>query len=113
MFIDEVKDAPQLFPYIKMKVDQDKTRGQYWLSGSQLFDLMKNVTESLAGRAGIVKMNSFTYGEIVQNIEKNIFNPDNLKESKYIDVNEAFERIFYEDILQRVTQDESDDRDDR
>lgn len=94
LFIDEVQYAPQLFPYIKMKVDQDKTRGQYWLSGSQLFDLMKNVTESLAGRAGIVKMNSFTYSEIIQNTEKEIFDPENLKESKYIDVNEAFERIF-------------------
>ena len=67
LFIDEVQYAPELFPYIKMKVDKNKARGQYWLSGSQLFDLMKNVTESLAGRAGIVKMNSFTYSEIVRN----------------------------------------------
>lgn len=95
LFIDEVQYAPQLFPYIKMRVDKDKTRGQYWLSGSQLFDLMKNVTESLAGRAGIVKMNSFTYSEIKQNTEKEIFDPENLKQKKYIDVNETFERIFY------------------
>lgn len=95
LFIDEVQYAPQLFPYIKMRVDNDKTRGQYWLSGSQLFDLMKNVTESLAGRAGIVKMNSFTYSEIKQNTEKEIFDPENLKQKQYIDVNEAFERIFY------------------
>ena len=94
LFIDEVQYAPQLFPYIKMKVDKDKTRGQYWLSGSQLFDLMQNVTESLAGRAGIVRMNSFTYAEIKQNNKKEPFNPDNLKEAKYIDVNEIFERIF-------------------
>lgn len=95
LFIDEVQYAPQLFPYIKMRVDKDKTRGQYWLSGSQLFDLMKNVTESLAGRAGIVKMNSFTYSEIKKNTEKEIFDPENLKQKQYIDVNEAFERIFY------------------
>lgn len=94
LFIDEVQYAPELFPYIKMKVDKDKTRGQYWLSGSQLFDLMKNVTESLAGRAGIVKMNSFTYGEIVKNIKKEIFNPENIKQCKEIGVNEIFERIF-------------------
>ena len=85
LFIDEVQDAPQLFPYIKMRVDTDKTRGQYWLSGSQLFDLMKNVTESLAGRAGIVKMNSFTYGEIVENDKKELFDPENLKQKEYID----------------------------
>ena len=94
LFIDEVQYAPQLFPYIKMRVDKDKTRGQYWLSGSQLFDLMKNVTESLAGRAGIIKMNSFTYSEINQNKEKEIFDPENLKQKQYIDVNETFERIF-------------------
>lgn len=95
LFIDEVQYAPELFPYIKMKVDKDKTRGQYWLSGSQLFDLMKNVTESLAGRAGIVKMNSFTYKEIMQKTETDIFDPDNIKQSDYIDVNQVFERIFY------------------
>ncbi len=94
LFIDEVQYAPELFPYIKMKVDKDKTRGQYWLSGSQLFDLMKNVTESLAGRAGIVKMNSFTYSEIVRKTKKEVFDPDNLKQHDYIDVNEIFERIF-------------------
>ena len=94
LFIDEVQYAPELFPYIKMKVDKDKTRGQYWLSGSQLFDLMKNVTESLAGRAGIVKMNSFTYSEIMRNTKKEVFDPDNLKQHEYIDVNEIFERIF-------------------
>lgn len=94
LFIDEAQYAPELFPYIKMKVDKDKTRGQYWLSGSQLFDLMKNVTESLAGRAGIVKMNSFTYSEIVKNTQKEVFDPDKLEQHKYIDVNEIFERIF-------------------
>ena len=94
LFIDEVQYAPELFPYIKMKVDKNKERGQYWLSGSQLFDLMKNVTESLAGRAGIVKMNSFTYSEILKNSEKEIFDPQKLKQKEYIDVNEIFERIF-------------------
>ncbi len=94
LFIDEVQYAPELFPYIKMRVDKDKIRGQYWLSGSQLFDLMKNVTESLAGRAGIVKMNSFTYSEIVRNTKKEVFDPDNMKQHEYIDVNEIFERIF-------------------
>ena len=94
LFIDEVQYAPQLFPYIKMKVDKNKERGQYWLSGSQLFDLMKNVTESLAGRAGIVKMNSFTYSEILQNSQKEIFDPQKLKQKESIDVNKIFERIF-------------------
>lgn len=47
---------------------------------------MKNVTESLASRAGIVKMNSFTYSEITQNTKKGLFDPDNLKQSEYIEM---------------------------
>ena len=46
-----------------MKVDEAGKMGMYWLSGLQTFSLMKNVSESLAGRAGIVEMNSFTYSE--------------------------------------------------
>lgn len=94
LFIDEVQYAPELFPYIKMEVDRDKSRGQYWLSGSQAFELMKGVTETLAGRAGIVKMNSFSYSEIVKNKSIDIFDLDNLKQKKYIDVNRVFELIY-------------------
>lgn len=94
LFIDEVQYAPELFPYIKMEVDKDKDRGQYWLSGSQAFELMKGVTESLAGRAGILKMNSFTYNEIVQNNNIELFDLENLKPKDFIDVNKVFELIF-------------------
>ena len=63
LFIDEIQSAPELFSYIKMEVDNDNSRGQYWLSGSQTFELMKNV--SVAGRVGIIKMNSFSCFEIL------------------------------------------------
>jgi len=52
VFIDEVQYAPNLFSYIKMNVDKRKQNGDYWLSGSQLFKLMRGVNESLAGRDG-------------------------------------------------------------
>lgn len=94
LFIDEIQYAPELFPYIKMKVDNSKERGQYWLSGSQTFNLMKGVSESLAGRAGIVNMNSFTYGEIIQNTDKGIFNPPDYKESTPLNVNQIYELIY-------------------
>lgn len=94
LFIDEVQYAPQLFSYIKIEVDKDKSRGQYWLSGSQQFELMKGVTESLAGRAGILKMNSFSYNEIVKNNNAMPFDIDDLKERKHIDINTIFELIF-------------------
>ena len=49
--IDEIQYAPELLPYIKMEVDQDRPRtGQYLLTGSQIFPLMSGITESLAGR---------------------------------------------------------------
>ena len=79
LFIDEIQYAPELFPYIKMEVDNDDSRGLYWLSGSQTFELMKNVSESLAGRVGIVKMNSLTYKEINNKVNNVVFNPDEIK----------------------------------
>lgn len=94
LFIDEIQYAPELFPYIKMKVDANKERGQYWLSGSQAFELMKGVTESLAGRAGILKMNSFTFSEINKNITSNVFDPENIIEKESIDSLAVFNTIF-------------------
>lgn len=48
VIIDEIQYAPNLLPYIKIKVDNSEEKGQYWLTGSQQFHLMKNVSESLA-----------------------------------------------------------------
>ncbi len=95
LFIDEVQYAPQLFPYIKMIVDASSEKGQYWLSGSQTFNLMEGVSESLAGRAGIVEMNSFSRREIMQNTEKyKVFEPANFREGEALDTNEVFAQIF-------------------
>lgn len=95
LLIDEVQYAPELFPYIKMNVDDDKRRGLYWLTGSQQFSLMKNVQESLAGRVGIMKLNSLTYSEIKGNTNKDIFDPGNIRAAKEnVDVNDLFEIIF-------------------
>jgi predicted AAA+ superfamily ATPase len=55
--IDEIQYAPELLPYIKMYVDRHRDRtGQFILTGSQLFSLMKNVDESLAGRAAVFEL---------------------------------------------------------
>lgn len=56
VLIDEIQYAPGLLPFIKMAVDEDRTPGRFWLTGSQQFQLMNNVSESLAGRVGIVHM---------------------------------------------------------
>lgn len=56
LFIDEIQHAPQLLPYLKADVDRHGVMGAYWLTGSQQFHLMRHVSESLAGRVGLVKL---------------------------------------------------------
>ena len=63
LLIDEIQYAPQLFPYIKTIVDREKKKGMYWITGSQQFNLMANVTESLAGRVGILNLQGFSQAE--------------------------------------------------
>ena len=64
IIIDEIQKAPQLFEYIKEIVDENGKKGQYYLTGSQNFRLMQGVTESLAGRAGIINMLGLSLREI-------------------------------------------------
>ncbi|MFA5995183.1 MAG: ATP-binding protein [Patescibacteria group bacterium] len=64
LFIDEVQYAPDLFSYIKIRVDQSQINGSYWLTGSQQFRVMKNVHESLAGRVGIIQLLGLSNAEI-------------------------------------------------
>jgi len=57
VIFDEVQYAPDLLPYIKEKIDGDRDKsGQYMLTGSQNLLLMERVTESLAGRAAILRL---------------------------------------------------------
>jgi predicted AAA+ superfamily ATPase len=56
VFIDEIQYAPNLFSHIKIMIDRDKKKGQFFMSGSQQFHMMKNVSESLAGRLGLLTL---------------------------------------------------------
>jgi predicted AAA+ superfamily ATPase len=65
VIIDEVQYAPGLFRHLKAEVDGQRSRnGQFLLTGSQKFALMKNVSESLAGRADIVELETLSLSEI-------------------------------------------------
>ncbi len=64
--IDEIQYAPGLFSEIKALVDAQKKPGMFWLTGSQKFQLMKNVRESLAGRVGILDLDGLSLPEIAQ-----------------------------------------------
>jgi len=65
LLIDEVQYAPELFPYIKMMVDERKQPGDFWLTGSQLFKMMEGVQESLAGRVALLHLSPLSQSEIL------------------------------------------------
>jgi len=56
VFVDEIQYAPNLFPQMKIILDREQKKGQFFLSGSQQFRMMKNVSESLAGRLGLLTL---------------------------------------------------------
>jgi len=63
VIIDEIQYAPELLPYIKMAVDTSRVPGSFWLTGSQQFRMMQGVSETLAGRIGILNLLGFSSRE--------------------------------------------------
>ena len=64
LIIDEVQRAPECFSVLKYMIDSDRRAGMYILTGSQKYALMKGVSESLAGRIGIIDMLGLSNREI-------------------------------------------------
>ena len=62
--LDEVQRAPQLLSYLQTRVDADLAPGAFVLTGSQQLDLVSGLTQSLAGRVGIVNLLPFSLGEL-------------------------------------------------
>lgn len=97
ILIDEVQYAPELFSYIKVIVDKNKTKGDFWLTGSQAYKLMQGVTESLAGRIAIMQLQSLSqaeiYGYLNQPFEIDIQKLEDRKVQK-IEIPKVYENIF-------------------
>lgn len=94
LIIDEIQYATELLPYIKIRADQGKQNGLYYLTGSQMFPMMKNVSESLAGRVGILSMYSLSRAEI-EGRESVPFLPDRIHMEESEDtITEIFEKIY-------------------
>ncbi len=99
VFIDEIQYAPELLPYIKIYVDQHKQKGDFWLTGSQMFHMMKNVSESLAGRVAVLQMSGLSTTEIYE-YERGHFTTNDeelmkrLKERKPMGLKTVYERIY-------------------
>lgn len=64
VIFDEVQRAPSLFSYMQTKVDESSEMGQFVLSGSQNFHLIKSITQSLAGRVALLKLLPFDFDEL-------------------------------------------------
>ena len=71
LILDEIQYTPEVVPTIKRRVDHNKKPGQYLLTGSQQWAVMKHLAESLAGRAAIVELEGLS----LQEIGAQTFNP--------------------------------------
>lgn len=99
VIIDEVQYAPELFTYIKIHVDKHHTPGAFWLTGSQVYRLMRGVQESLAGRVALLHLSPLSQREITGALPR-VFSVDFealLSESKAVapvSIPDMFERIW-------------------
>ncbi len=99
ILIDEIQYAPELFTYIKIKIDEDAHAGDFWMTGSQLFKLMDGVQESLAGRVALLHLSPLSQQEIYDGLT-GAFTLDlstlKLREqqSNHVTTPALFERIF-------------------
>jgi len=75
LLIDEAQYAPELFSYIKIAVDDRQSPGDYWMTGSQIFRLMRGVQESLAGRVALLHLSPLSQREI-EGAGNRVFMPD-------------------------------------
>ena len=126
LIIDEVQYAPDLFSYIKIIVDREKTNGLFWLIGSQKFHLMKGITESLAGRVAIIDLLGLSQAETdecwerltpflpspgwIDNAKRTIENPKTLTETykriwqgtfpRVVEATDSVRNLFYQSYIQ-------------
>jgi predicted AAA+ superfamily ATPase len=63
IILDEIQYVPEFLHYIKSSIDEDRTPGQWLLSGSQNFALMQGVSQSLSGRVAVLSLLPFSLGE--------------------------------------------------
>lgn len=98
ILIDEIQFAPNLLSYIKLYADENGKPGEFWLTGSQSYKIMKNVSESLAGRIGIMHMYPMIHDEISGNLSKlpSAFDFDTLAKINrpVLDLRQTFDYIF-------------------
>lgn len=100
--IDEIQYAPELMRAMKMRIDaKPGSKGMYWLTGSQRFHLMAGVSETLAGRIGILDLHTFSQSESIgRAAQAQAFCTDidalkkQVQRGYICDINELYKRIW-------------------
>ena len=115
LLIDEFQRVPSILLEMKrivdrMALDGEDNNGMYWLTGSQKFKMMKDVSESLAGRIAVFDMSSLSAAELDER-ETGIFHPEleslrkRIQDYQPKNVHEIYERIFKGGMPKLVTTD--------
>ncbi len=117
LLIDEIQYAPELLPHIKMEVDKNPKQGLFWLTGSQHFHLMKGVSESLAGRVGVVQLLGLSRRELTgQSLKSPPFLPaphevqTRIKTGSRLVLKDLY-RLIWRGTFPKIALDEKIDRD--
>ena len=112
IIIDEVQYAPELFSQIKLICDASEETNLFWLTGSQQFEMMKNISETLAGRVGILELHPLSVHEKQGIFFENEldFSMSNLqmrrKQTRKNDIVDIFEHIWRGGMPQVIDADE-------
>lgn len=102
LLIDEFQRVPSILLEIKKIIDEHKLKGDdvnglFWLTGSQKFHMMNNISESLAGRVAILDLSTLSQNEIY-NYNNSLFNPDieslKSRNGNRKDIHQIYEDIF-------------------
>lgn len=113
LLIDEFQRVPSILLEMKRIVDQkaldgEDNSGMFWLTGSQKFEMMKDVSDSLAGRVAIFDMSSLTTAELEERPAK-VFHPDldslreRMKHNRPKNIHQIYERIFQGGMPKLIT----------
>jgi uncharacterized protein len=100
VLIDEIQYAPSLLKRIKVMVDEDRSPGRFWITGSQQFQMMKGVSESLAGRVCIFELLGLSQRELDHDPSRGPFLPRSYGEirenhdSNRVELHSVYDRIW-------------------
>ena len=73
IILDEIQYAPELVAAIKRRIDRNRKHGQYIITGSQQWHVMKSIAESLAGRTVFLNLEGFSLSEIYQQTNRKLW----------------------------------------